>query len=804
VKIPLATYRLQFNREFRLEDARRLVDYLHELGITDLYASPLLKARAGSTHGYDVTDPTQLNPELGSAQDLDNLSDALRSHDMGLILDIVPNHMAASIENPWWRDVLENGEDSSCAPFFDVNWASKKVLLPILRRPYGETLDNHELVIGMEEGRPVLQYHEQRLPLAAGAETLRPELIDQILSRQHYRLAFWRKAVDSMNYRRFFDVHELVGLRTESEEVFRATHAYTLELLEKGTVTGLRIDHIDGLLDPKGYLDRLPPVYVAVEKILAADEKLPGDWQASGTTGYDFLNYVNGVFVDRKGYQKLKTIYAAFTGSSRTYTEVFRERKRQVMSELFSGEVNDFVKRLSALAEQDRHARDLPAEELRNALVEFVACLPVYRTTLRDFEISPADSAVIRESIAAAGGGPAFDFLARVLRIDPPWYLQNRKSDYLDFVMHLQQFTGAIMAKGLEDTAFYIHNPLVSLNEVGGDSHGPEAYFGVKAFHRRNHERRAQWPHSMNATSTHDTKRSEDVRARINVLSEMPQKWDRALHRWARWNPSETAPDANEQILIYQTMLGAWPIEAERLKDYVRKALREGKTHSSWIDVNGDYERQVLEFVDGLYSNEKFLRSFAKLQIEIDWYGALSSLSQLILKMTSPGVPDFYQGTEVWNYSLADPDNRRPVDYASSLGMFDRLKQVSDSAELLRDWFDGRIKLYLTWKGLNFRRSKAALFSNGEYIPLRVTGPRRRHVIAFARRLGDDWCVVAVPRLFAKLGRNPVWKNTAVELPEGAPTLWKNVFTNEPLSAPLLAENLFATLPFALLEVRAK
>jgi (1->4)-alpha-D-glucan 1-alpha-D-glucosylmutase len=801
VRIPVATYRLQFNREFRLDDARQLVDYLHDLGITDLYASPILKARADSTHGYDVTDPTRINPEIGTEQDLENLSGALRSHSMGLLLDIVPNHMAASIENPWWRDVLENGEDSVYAPFFDVNWASKKVLLPILRRPYGEALDNHELVLAVEEGRPVVQYHEQRLPLAAGAENLRPEFIDQILSQQHYRLAFWRKAVDSMNYRRFFDVHELVGLRTEDDEVFRATHAYPLELLENGKVTGLRIDHIDGLLDPKGYLDRLPSAYVAVEKILAANEKLPGDWRTSGTTGYDFLNYLNGVFVDRKGYEKLKEIYAEFTGSSRTYTEVFRERKRQVMSELFSGEVKDFVKRLSALAEQDRHARDLPAEELRNALVEFVACLPVYRTTLRDFQVSPVDSTVIQETIAAAGSGSAFDFLSRVLRVDPPWYLQSRKGEYLDFVMHLQQFTGAIMAKGLEDTAFYIHNPLVSLNEVGGDSSGPEGYFGVKAFHRRNHERRAQWPHTMNATSTHDTKRSEDVRARINVLSEMPQKWGRALHRWRRWNPSETAPDPNEQILIYQTMLGAWPVEATRLKDYVRKALREGKTHSSWIDVNGDYERDVLAFVDRLYSHEKFLKSFGRLHQEMAWYGALSSLSQVVLKMTSPGVPDFYRGEEIWNYSLADPDNRRPVDYAARLALFEEVKRAADPAELLRNWTDGRIKLYMTWKGLNFRRSKSALFSNGEYIPLRVTGSRRRHVIAFARRLSNEWCVVAVPRLFAKLGRNPVWKDTAIELPEGAPTSWENVFTNEPLSAPLVAENLFATLPFALLTV---
>ena len=391
VRIPISTYRLQFNRDFRFEEARRIVDYLYELGISDIYASPLLKARPGSTHGYDVTDPTHLNPELGTAEEFDELSRALQARGMGLILDIVPNHMAASLDNTWWFDVLEKGQDSPYAVFFDVNWESKKVLLPILARPYGEALENHELVLRVENGRTVLQYYEHKLPVAAGAENLGSAAVDQVLSRQHYRLAFWRKASDAINYRRFFDVSDLIGLRIEREDVFQATHAYVFKLIADGKVTGLRIDHIDGLRDPKGYLDRLPTVYVVVESILAGNELLPFDWYTHGTTGYDFLNFVNGAFIDPEGFHRLEKIYSEFTGSNRTFTEVFRERKCQVMKELFAGEVNALVRRLAELAEEDRHARDVRTEELKDAFIAVTARLPVYRTYIRDSRISEAD-----------------------------------------------------------------------------------------------------------------------------------------------------------------------------------------------------------------------------------------------------------------------------------------------------------------------------------------------------------------------------------------------------------------------------
>jgi (1->4)-alpha-D-glucan 1-alpha-D-glucosylmutase len=802
MRFPVSTYRLQFNREFRFTDALRIVDYLQSLGITDLYASPILKARSGSMHGYDVTDPTQLNPELGTSEEFVELCDALHQRGMGFLLDIVPNHMAASLENPWWFDLLEKGEESLYAEFFDVNWELKKVLLPILGKPYGEALENHELQLGMFNGRPVLQYYEQKLPIAAGAENLSFDVVDRVLSRQHYRLAHWRKASDAVNYRRFFDINDLVGLRMERDDVFQATHAYLVKLVHEGKVTGLRIDHIDGLRDPKAYLDRLSEIYVIVEKILAANEQLPSDWHTQGTSGYDFTNYVNGAFIDRKGFQKLEGIYSRLTGLTQTFTEVFRERKRQVMRELFAGEVHALVDRLIKLAEEDRHARDLRSEELQEAFVSVTACLPVYRSYVRNADISESDRATIENAVAAAGSGAPFNFLRRVLLVEPAWYLQHRKAEYLDFVMRWQQFTGPVMAKGLEDTAFYVRNPLVSINEVGGESSGPGSYTGVEQFHRRNLQRQTYWPHTMNTSSTHDTKRSEDARARINVLAELPEQWGRALRRWMRMNPSTTAPDTNEQILIYQSMLGAWRIDLERMQQFITKALREAKTHTSWIDINEDYERRVLCFLESIYACKEFLSDFARFHKKVAYYGALSSLSQLVLKITSPGVPDFYRGAELWDLSLADPDNRRAVDFSLRVELLKGLRESSDLGSMVTHWEDGRIKMYATSKLLQFRRAHADLFLDGEYIPLRVTGARANHLIAFARHHFDKWCIVAVPRLYASLSQvgapplgKKVWRNTKIELPVGAPRSWISVLANDAITAPLFASDLFAKLP---------
>jgi (1->4)-alpha-D-glucan 1-alpha-D-glucosylmutase len=594
----------------------------------------------------------------------------------------------------------------------------------------------------------------------------------------------------------------------DRDDVFRATHEYALKLLDEGKVTGLRIDHIDGLSDPKSYLDRLPRTYVLVEKILAANEQLPCDWRVHGTTGYDFTNYLNGLFIDREGFHKLEKLYAKVTGSNTAYTEVFRQCKRQVMRELFAGEVHALVSRLTELAEEDRHARDLRTEDLQEAFLAVTACLPIYRTYIRSTDISETDRAHIEDALRVAGTGPELEFLRRVLLIEPAWYLQHRKDQYLDFVMRWQQFTGPVMAKGLEDTTFYIQNPLVSVNEVGGDSAGPDAYFDVEEFHRRNLKRHADWPGTMNATSTHDTKRSEDVRARINVLSELPKVWAESLRRWMGLHPSKTAPDASEQVLVYQSLLGAWPIEVERLKQYMTKALREGKRNTKWTEINEEYERRVLSFVERLYASEEFLADFQRLQRRVAYCGALSSLSQLVLKATSPGVPDFYRGTEVWDLSLTDPDNRRPVDFGSRVELLKRL-ETTGVQELLKSWKDSRLKMYLMRKLLQFRRDHADLVLQGEYIPLRVSGPQSDHVVAFARRLHQDWCIVAVARLYASLSRagSPpvgakVWGKTRIELPKGVCSPWTNVLTGEKVRPAASCAAAFRDLPFAVLFCR--
>jgi (1->4)-alpha-D-glucan 1-alpha-D-glucosylmutase len=816
MRIPAATYRLQFNSQFRITDALQIVDYLHKLGVSDLYASPLLKARSGSIHGYDVTDPKQINPEIGTNSEFNQLSNMVHQIGMGILLDIVPNHMAASLENPWWRDVLAHGESSAYAGFFDIDWSSHKVFLPILDKPYGQCLEHGEISIVRNNGNWSLKVLSQELPvnIPAGERLENIDDLDRVISQQPYRLGYWRKAADAINYRRFFDINDLVALRADHPDVFQATHDTVLSLLQRGQIDGLRIDHIDGLLDPRGYLDRLPTTYVVVEKILGGDERLPADWKVHGTTGYDFLNTLNGVFVSSDGYQRLESFYGGFTGISERRIDVFRERKRRVILDLFRGELLALSNRLMELAQANRQARDLTRWELQEALLAVTAALPVYRTYIRDFVISESDRNYIEGALNTAcaistGLCAAFEFVREVLLLNPPVYLDHARSDYFDFVQHWQQFTGPVMAKGLEDTTFYFHNPLISLNEVGSDCGATDARFSVPDFHRRSLERLQHQPHGLNATETHDTKRAEDARARINVLSELREEWADCIERWGRWNPSTAAPDANEQVFIYQTLIGAWPVSRSRLHIYLIKALREAKTHTNWLCPDERYEQSVLSFVDRILSadrRKRFLRDFLHFQNKTAFFGAINSLSQTLLKITSPGVPDFYQGSELWDFSLADPDNRRLVDYQIRMAWLDWLKTRAKPEDLLSNWSDGRIKMFLIWKALNFRRAHIDLFHSGDYIPLQAHGPYADNIIAFARRKQDDWVVVVVPRLSSQLTRagmfplgESVWSDTVVDLPEDGPRQFQNVFTGAHVDRPAAAE-IFANLPFALLE----
>ncbi|HEY2325341.1 MAG TPA: malto-oligosyltrehalose synthase, partial [Thermoanaerobaculia bacterium] len=686
-RVPLATYRLQFNSGFTFDSARRIASYLAELGISDVYASPILKARKGSPHGYDVVDAAALNPELGSEDDFNALHEELQRNELGLLLDVVPNHMAASAENAWWMSVLENGPRSRFMHYFDVD-AHPKVLLPILGRPYGEVLEAQEIKLGFDRDGFFFTYYENRLPLApesyrlilreiAGSSAslelheiaqseeaaanskflketigriyeqdpgfraaLEAEVVkinadvdrlDALLDAQWYRLAYWRIASEKINYRRFFDVTDLVGVRVENPEVFEARNRRTLELIAEGKVTGLRIDHIDGLYDPIAHMKKLQsriggdePFYIVVEKILTDDEQLPREFPVSGTTGYDFLSTLNNLFIDGAGLAKLDAFYRSFTGITKSFADIEYERKKQVIHELFSGEMRRLGKHLSGLAMADRNARDFAPAELVLALTEVTACMEVYRTYIRDEEVSEADRAIIERALSCARerSGAALDprlftFLERVLFVDPPPYAAAERDHWLAFVMRWQQFTGRVMAKGVEDTAFYNYNRLLTLNEVGGDPGREPQRDGLEEFHQRNERVARDWPDTLNATSTHDTKRSQDVRARIAVLSELPEQWEAAVRRWSKMNVplrKDAVPDPNVELMIYQNLLGVWPIESERLRQFLEKASREAKTNTSWIAPDNDYEQALRGFGDALLTSDEFRRSFTRLQ----------------------------------------------------------------------------------------------------------------------------------------------------------------------------------------------
>lgn len=883
-RVPGATYRIQFGPHSGFSEAAALVPYLAALGITDLYAAPILEARAGSTHGYDATDPTRVRAELGGEEGFRRLVAALKAHGLGLLLDIVPNHMAASPQNPWWADLLRHGQASPYASFFDIDWDPPapdlrgRVLLPVLGAPFGEELEKGALQLALQEEGFYVCYHEQAFPLSpetaalilpppeaelpedaaalrrASREVINAQLrrlngtpgcpesfnrLEAILSQQHYRLACWRLANSEINYRRFFDVSELVGVRVEDPTVFEATHRLLLRLAAEGSVTGFRIDHIDGLYDPYAYLHRLREklaalglenFYLVVEKIRTGDEELPGDWPVAGTTGYDFLNAVNSLFVDERGLAHLEETYREATDSA-DFSEVVCRCKRLVLDRLFASETATLAQDLWLLARKDRYGWDLPLAALKEALLELTASLPVYRTYIRGYPVAARDKRYIKEACAQAlRRSPhlhaALTFLRHLLLLtDWPRLSPAQQEEHRHFVMRWQQLTGPVTAKGFEDTALYRYNRLLALNEVGGNP--GTSGLAVSEFHARNAAVLQCWPHTLNATSTHDTKRSEDVRARLSVLSEIPAIWAEKFKLWRQWNQRKKpvvkgrpVPDANTEWFIYQTLLGAWPLdekeEAEfkvRLAAYVVKAAREAKVFTEWLDPDPQYEQALREFLTAILSPEPgniFRADFWPLEETVAYYGALNSLAQVLLKVTVPGIPDFYQGTEVWNFSLVDPDNRRPVDFARHRALLEGLQEeerrrskLSLVQELIASWKDGRIKLYTIYKALHCRRSHLALFSGGAYLPLTVAGLRREHVCAFIRQNGSHWVLVAVPRLLVRLQqrspaapRNPrapalpalqpplgaaTWDDDRLLLPENAPEEWSNIFTGETL-----------------------
>lgn len=985
--IPIATYRLQFSSRFTFQDATNIIGYLHDLGISDIYASPYFKAKKGSLHGYDIVDHNSLNPEIGTQEDYAAMIAELHRHGMGQVLDIVPNHMCIeSPENAWWTDVLENGLSSPYAAYFDIDWApvkkelKDKVLIPVLGDQYGTILEGQELKLVFEDGAFFVYYHEHKFPVLPEtydfilehrleelkallteedhafteflsiitalrhlppstetdpgriAERYREkevikrrllglfekndgvrthlaenvklfngtkgdpgsfDLLDNLMSRQVYRLSHWRVATEEINYRRFFDINGLGAIHMEQPAVFAATHALIFRLVREKSVTGLRVDHPDGLYNPVEYFHWVQrgcfthrtaaaedgadggqaqpgtiiererelaarydetvlkdpgyrPFYIIGEKILAKSERVPDDWPIHGTTGYAFLNSLNGIFIDSQSAKAFDVIYEKFIRAKTGLQDVISEKKKTVMRVALSGEVNTLGHYLNDISEGNRRTRDFTLNSLRRAIAEVIAAFPVYRTYTNTWLVSDRDVQYIELAVSRAKrrnptiSGSIFDFLRDVLLLRFPKDLSDAdKAKQFDFVMRFQQLTGPVMAKGVEDTAFYVFNRLVSLNEVGGM---PDR-FGIplETFHGQNMERVKFWPHALITTGTHDTKRSEDVRARINVLSEMPREWGDRVRAWARMNRKKKtvidgveAPDRNEEYLLYQTLVGAWPIGPmegnanadfiRRMKEYMLKASREAKVSTSWINPNREYEDALLAFNDAILRPGPFLSDFQPFQRKISRYGLYNSLSQTLIKISAPGVPDFYQGTEMYDLSLVDPDNRRPVDYKKRVAMLAELKRkeaAMTGAELARELSRkmdvGSIKQYLISKALNYRTVNRTLFEQGEYLPVNAAGERADHVCAFARRLGSASIIVVVPRFLTRLlpgdesmalGEAP-WEDTYLVLPDdGRETRYRNLFTGEIMVAETRQDgkqgfalsSVFASFPVALME----
>ena len=870
---PLATYRIQFTKDFTFDDAAALVPYLRDLGISHLYASPFLKARPGSTHGYDIVDHDRLNPELGGDEGFVRLSDALKQNKIDLILDFVPNNMGVGqSDNAWWLDVLEWGQRSPYAAAFDIDWEALPfrrlpgVLLPILGRPYGDALQTGEIALKYDTGTGSFAawYFEHRLPInpqryseiiraivtAAQAESepagqelaalahayrnpatpsyrdsaaLKQRLIGiagaagvierglaayngenetsraslhRLLERQNYRLAYWRVAFASVNYRRFFDINDLAGLRVEQPTVFRGIHPLVQRLIAEDKLQGLRLDHIDGLRDPAQYASRLkqliqkargkakgrPPFYVVVEKILADGEDMPRFAGVCGTTGYEWLNVISHVLVDGNGLEPLEKTWRDFTGEQTPFPDMLDAAKRRVIDTMLASEFTVLSGALARIAAGHFSTRDFTLNRLREALELYVLAFPVYRTYVTAAGASDSDRATIDAVIAKArrrwsGSDPEiFDFLRDTVTLDLAGRDGYSAARVRNFALKLQQFTGPLMAKAMEDTAFYRDHRLLALNEVGGH---PDAHaLDIDAFHALQRQRAASWPHGMAATATHDTKRGEDARARILALSEIPGEWQAAVAEWRTLNAGLVHPSKAHEYMLYQALIGVWPGETsddlvKRVQGYALKAAREGKQETSWTNPDEAYEKALNDYVAALLDPAKsatFLASFSMFAARTALIGALNSLSQLTLKVLAPGVPDFFQGTEFWDLSMVDPDNRRPVDFAARRQTL--ATDDYDWADRAANWQDGRIKLSLTRRLLSVRRAFADLFARGDYEPVAVTGPQAAHVIAFSRRLKGQHIVVAVGRHFAALTeggtRWPGAIDAQLELPHDA------------------------------------
>jgi len=803
----VATYRLQLHVGFTFADAAEIIPYLADLGISHLYLSPILQAVPGSTHGYDQCDPTRVSAELGGELGFRQLCTVARAHGLGTVLDIVPNHMATNETNPWWWELLRSGRHGRAGAYFDVDWEPPqlelqgRVMVPVLVGPVSAALTGRELSVVERDGQRVLAYHDLHLPLAEPAlEVAGEEVTEDLLDRQHYRLASWRDAAERLNYRRFFDINSLIALREEDPAVFATIHSLPVRMVQEGEVQGLRVDHVDGLRDPQGYLDSLrgevPGAWLLVEKILEPGERLPGTWPVDGTTGYDFIDGLQGVFVDATAEASLTRFYGEFTGQPLDWGDVARAGKLEAAQRLFQPDVGR-LERLLEVVCRDRGV-DVSRQTRIEAINQVAASLPVYRTYARaGTRVTAEERASVDAALEAAGRADPTLPPALLAVVRDGLLLEHGGEAATEFALRFQQFSGPLMAKGVEDTALYRFNRLVCLNEVGGDPAG----FGVSSeeFHAANRARAAGRPRTMLASSTHDTKRSEDVRARLSLLAQIPEQWNAAVRRWAAINQPHRSgglPDRNIEYLLYQTLVGAWPLTAARAVAYIEKAAREARQHTWWTDPDPEYEGALQRFVSAVISDAGFQADLAAFVEPLVEPGRAVSLAQVLLKLTSPGIPDIYQGTELWDLSLVDPDNRRPVDYP-------RRRELLRQAALTATppgWDDGAVKLRVIERALTTRRRSRAAFGLGAtYTPLEATGPGAANILAYARGTADDplMVVVVVPRL--TLGSAPDWSGTTLGTGPGrwAEVLWSGNHVDGP-EVPLA--ELFKRCPLALLE----
>lgn len=891
--IPASTYRIQVNSSFRLADLTRRIDYLARLGITTIYSAPLFQSRSGSVHGYDVSNPHIINPEIGTVEEFEALANKLKDKNIGWLQDIVPNHMAFDSSNPWLMDIFEKGKYSAYYNFFDIDWKYEdqeyfldeekglkgKVMAPFLGGELTELIEKGEVKLGYDKRGFFVKYYSLEYPLSLPSysdilsfgkkfynvkstddkeyfdryrqfiselniikenfensfnpenlstfkevlyqlytseaqlkgivdhcvETINsnPGSLESILDQQFFKLCHWRTSESKINFRRFFTINDLICLRMENPEVFRHYHKFVKELLDKGLVQGLRIDHIDGLYNPTDYLDRLrdlvgEEVYVVVEKILESEEEMPDFWPIEGTSGYEFLSEVNRLFTSEKNKERFTSIYHDFLNKAFIYEDLVFEKKMFILKEKMGGELDNLVMKIQGITNQ-------PADGyLKEALAVFLASFPVYRVYPTQYPLEKPDAKVLDSAFShAEKRAPQFSELFDLFKnifLQP----EEMNEEKLNFVMRTQQFTGPLAAKGVEDTVFYLYNRLISHNEVGDSPH----LFGTSTyeFHGRMHERFNKTPYSMNATATHDTKRGEDSRMRINALSEFPDEWTSSIYSWQEINKKykkeisgKLMPDGNDEYFIYQALVGGFPMDGkieedfkERFKAYLIKVVREAKVNSDWSETNEAYETSVTDFIENILEDQEFLNDFVPLFEKVRDYGIIYSLGQTLLKITAPGIPDTYQGCELWDLSFVDPDNRRPVDFEARDNYLRQIEAMENEdperglKDLISTRADGRIKLYTLYTALTERKKQSEIFTKGEYIQLTVSGDLSDNLIAFARRLDDKWIITVVPLNLGEISSGEdfglgevVWRDTTISLPENAPRSWRNIITNK-------------------------